>query len=297
MSIPKLSTLLVAAAALSIAIPATHGQTTYKGWNPTWSVVSNGVSRATTTAARNAMVDDVEDGTIDTRGTQVNVNNSDVEKTSTGTRSPISNSQLKWHNPFGSGFDNPTSSRWYQKDGNTQVFRVFPGDQNMYGSRVGAGRSEAFAPNLGIRKNENKTMTFSARYRVHANNGSKDVKIFQSKATAEGSNDPAWGVALWVEADGDVIIVKRRDRKSDWVKIDTGKDVGDSFNLRVTDDGLNYKVYIDNVEKASDSWDRDNLKSVCRWGAYVQGGTSGVLTGSVSNPQIVYVSGARVTKN
>lgn len=292
----KRNTLIAIIAALGLSLTAVHGQTSYKGWNPTWSVTSNGVSRATTTAQRTAMVNDVEDGTIDTRGTQVNVNNSAVETTGTGNRTPISNSQLKYHNPFGSTFNNPTSSRWYQLDGKTQVFRVFPGDQNMYGSRVGAGRSESFAPGLGIRKSENKTMRFTARYRVHAHNGSKDVKIFQSKATAEGSQDPAWGVALWVEQDGDIIIVKRKPKKSDWVKIDTGKDVGDSFNLRVVDDGLDYKVFINNVKMAEDSWDRGNLKSVCRWGAYVQGGTDGVLTGSVSNPEIVYVSGARVEK-
>lgn len=295
--IQKIAAVTLTSAALISAIPAAQAQTSYKGWDPRWSVLSDGVSRAVTSAEKDAMESDVEDGTIDTRGTQINVNNSDVEKTGTGTRSPMSNSNLRWHNPLGSGYANPTSSRWYQKDGNTQVFRVFPGDQNLFGTRVGAGRSEAFAPNHGIRVSQNKTMTFSARYRVHANNGSKDVKIYQSKATAANGFDPAWGVALWVEADGDIIIVKRRPKKSDWVKIDTGKDVGDSFNVRVTDDGLNYKVFIDNVEKASDSWDRGDLKSVSRWGAYVQGGTDGVLTGSVSDAQIVYISGARVTVN
>jgi hypothetical protein len=282
---------------LGLTAPATFAQESFKNWNPRWSVLSSGISRAETSAEKSALIDAVENGTIDTRGTRVNVNNSDVERTGTGTRSVISNSKLRWHNPFSSSFDNPTSSRWYQKDGNTQVFRVFPGDENMSSARVGAGRSEAYAPNLGIRVSDNKTMTFSARYRVHAHNGSKDVKIFQSKATAAGGFDPAWGPALWVEADGDVVIVKRRQRKSDWVRIDTGKDVGDSFNFRVTDDGLNYKVFIDNVKMADDSWDRGNLKSVARWGAYVQGGSNGVLEGLVSDPQIIFISGARVTVN
>ena len=301
MKAPKMfgytTAIVTTAISLSLTTPAAFAQESFKSWDPRWSVLSSGISRPQTNEERNALKEAVEDGTIDTRGTRIDVNNSDVERTSTGTRSPMSNSKLRWHNPFSTGFDNPTSSRWYQKDGNTQVFRVFPGDENLATSREGAGRSEAFAPNDGIRFNDNKTMTFSARYRVHAHNGSKDVKIYQSKATAEGGFDPAWGVALWVEADGDVVIVKRRQRKSDWVKIDTGKNVGDSFNFRVTDDGRNYKVFIDNVEMADDSWDRGNLKSVSRWGAYVQGGEDGVLDGLVSDAQIIFVSGARVTVN
>lgn len=289
--------IIAAAISLSLTAPAAFAQESFKSWDPQWSVLTSGISRPQTNEERNALKEAVEDGTIDTRGTRINVNNSDVERTSTGTRSPMSNSELRWHNPFSTGFENPTSSRWYQKDGNTQVFRVFPGDENFATSRQGAGRSEAFAPDDGIRFSDNKTMTFSARYRVHAHNGSKDVKIYQSKATAEAGLDPAWGVALWVEADGDVVIVKRRQRKSDWVKIDTGKDVGDSFNFRVTDDGLNYKVFVDNVKLADDSWDRGNLKSVSRWGAYVQGGEDGVLDGLVSDAQIIFVSGARVTVN
>ncbi|WP_200979989.1 hypothetical protein [Echinicola sp. 20G] len=43
--------------------------------------------------------------------------------------------------------------------------------------------------------------------------------------------------------------------------------MGESFNLRVTDDSYNYKVFINDVEMAAGSWDRGDLKSVCRWGA------------------------------
>lgn len=286
--------LLVAAATIGLAFPLAQAQTSFKGWNPTWSVVRNGAPYiGNDSASRNALKQDVINGVYDTRGTQVNVPNSSVEQTTTGNRSPMSNSQLRWHNPFGTDFNNPTSSRWYQKDGNTQVFRVFPGDENLVGTRRGAGRSEAFAYNLKTRYGDGMTMTFSARYRVAASNGSRDVKIFQSKA--DGSR--AWGVALWIRTNGDIDIVKRKEKKEDWVYIDTGYRVGQSFNLRVTDDGKNYKVYINNVLKASDSWDRQGDVSACRWGAYVQGGSQGVLTGSVSNPTTVYVSGARVTRN
>lgn len=273
----------------------------FKSWNPNWSSLTNNVDRAITSGEKSAMVNNVSNGTIDTRGTQINVNNSDVEKTGTGTRSVMPNSDMKWHNPFGSTYSTSPSTRWYQKDGNTQVFRIFPGDQNYYGTRVGAGRSEAFAPNhLSTVEDDGKTMTFSARFRVAKHNGGKDVMLFQSKGSGLNTQDgtyPAWGISLWVEKDGDIILVKRNAVFSQNTKIDTGYNVGQSFNLRVTDNGYNYKAYINNVEKASGTWERGDTPTVARWGIYVQGGENGILSGTVNDEQIVYVSGARVELN
>lgn len=304
MTFPRLATVssaVIAASALSLFATVAHAQTTYKGWNPNWSNLTNGIDRAVSSAEKNAMQNDVKSGAIDTRGTQVNVNNGAIETTSTGSRSVMPNSQMKWHNPLGSTYSNPTSSRWYQKDGNTQVFRVLPGDQNWFGTRVGAGRSEAYAPGaLSTVEADGKTITFSARYHVAQHNGSKDVMIFQSKGSGLNTEDgtyPAWGISMWVQKDGDVVLVKRNPVFSQNEIIDTGYDVGDSFNFRVTDDGFNYKAFINNSLKAQGTWERGNTPTVARWGIYVQGGTSGVLTGSVSSPEVVYVSGARVTKN
>lgn len=279
-------------------VPVLKSTPSYKGWNPTWSNLIGSHSRATTDAEQVVLRNKVANGTIDTDGTYVNVPNSIVERTGTGTRSVMSNSLMRWHNPLNSQVTDPgENTRWYQKDGNTQVFRVFPYDQNWQSSREGAARSEAFSSAMGTRRYDNKVMTFSARYRVAAHNGTKAVKIFQAKATAANGFDPAWCVALDIEADGDIIIIKRGVTWAQNEYIDTGYGVGQSFNLRVTDDGYNYKVFINNVLKASGSYYRGNLLTVCRWGAYVQGGSSGILTGSVSNPEIVYVSGARVTLN
>lgn len=163
----------------------------------------------------------------------------------------------------------------------------------MYGTRVGAGRSEAFANRHSTRLSDGKTMTFSGRFHVAGHNGSKDVKIFQSKA----NGSTAWGVAIWALKNGDIVIVQRMPSGVPRIITDTNKNVGQSFNLRVSDDGLNYRVYIDGRRRVTGSWDRGNDISVCRWGAYVQGGSAGVLTGSLNNPQVVYVSGARVELN
>lgn len=289
--------------AVSVPLFSAQALADFKSWNPNWAGLTSNVDRAVTSTQKSNMRNDVENGTIDTRGTQINVNNSAVEKTSTGSRSVMPDSDMKWHNPFGSTYATSPSTRWYQKDGNTQVFRIFPGDQNYYGTRVGAGRSEAFVgPHLSTVEADGKTVTFSARFRVEKHNGSKDVMIFQSKGSGLNTQDgtyPAWGISMWVEKDGDIILVKRADKKSDWEKIDTGKDVGQSFNLRVTDDGFSYKAFINNVLLAEGTWERGDTPTVARWGAYVQGGTSGVLEGSITagDEQVVYVSGARVTVN
>jgi len=295
----KYSCSLVAVGSLAVASQA-YSQTSFKGFNPSWSIVSQGVERATERRAQKALIDKVEDGTIDTRGTRVNVPNSIIEKTSTGARSVMANSLMRWHNPFSSVFSSPTSSRWYQKDGDTQVFRVFPGDENLSSGREGAGRSEAFAYNTSTIESDGKKITFSARYHVAEHNTSRDVKLFQSKATGLDTISgtyPAWGIALWVEKDGDIILVKRNEVFSRNEKIDTGYDVGQSFNLRVVDDGYSYKAFVNDVEKAAGTWERGNAPTVARWGAYVQGGSNGVLTGRSNDPIVVYVSGARVTKN
>jgi hypothetical protein len=298
----KQSTKLTSFGVIAIAMfGATAAYANFSQWDPNWSTLTNNASRAVTSAEKNQMISDVISGVIDTRGTQINVDNSAIETTSTGSRSVMLNNDMKWHNPFGTTYSNPTSTRWYQKDGNTQVFRVFPNDQNYFGSRMGAARSEAFADNhLTTVENDGKTMTFSARFHVAQHNGDKDVMLFQSKGRGLNTQDgtyPAWGISMWVEKDGDIILVKRNVIFSQNEKIDTGYDVGESFNLRVTDDGFSYKAFINNVELASGTWERGDTPTVARWGAYVQGGNQGVLGGSVNDAEVVYVSGARVQVN
>lgn len=295
----KQSTKLTLSVVTTISIfGATAAYGNFSQWDPNWSALTDNISRAVTNAEKNKMVSDIISGAIDTSGTRIDVNNSVIETTSTGSRSVMLDNDMKWHNPFGTNYSNPTSTRWYQKDGNTQVFRVFPGDQNYFGSRVGAARSEAFADNhLTTVENDGKTMTFSARFHVAQHNGGKDVMLFQSKGRGLNTQDgtyPAWGISMWVEKDGDIILVKRNAIFSQNEKIDTGYDVGESFNLRVTDDGFSYKAFIDNVELASGSWERGDTPTVARWGAYVQGGNEGILSGSVNDAEVVYISGAQV---
>lgn len=236
---------------------------------------------------------------IDDRGTKLKASDGDTGNSAFGKRSTISDSKIQVHNPLITNGIPGKSSRWYQKDGNTQIFRVFPGDRNTVGSRKGAARSEAFvdASNLTTVFDDELATTFSGEFQVVQHNRNRETMIFQSKGSGDdksGEADlerPAWGVALFAEKDGDIVI-KRREAIGK--PIDTGKNVGEAFDLKVVDTGNKYFVTIDGERKATGEWNRGDTPTVARWGAYVQGGEDGVLP--EGNAQIVHVSGARVTR-
>lgn len=303
MCFSRFGALLVAAALTGLTAPASQAQSSFKGYNPSFDKITSNVTRATNRTQQRNLIRAVEGREIDTRGTRILVPNQRVERTGTGTRSVMPNSQLRWHNPLGSTFTSPISTRWYQKDGNTQVFRVFPGDENLQSRRTGAARSEAFAGNLTTLEGDGKTLTFSARFYVAAHNGSREVMLFQSKGRArntlareQGTPEyPAWSIALFVQPDGRVVLRDRRPAGGKGTPVDTGFGVRQSFNLRVVDDGLNFRAFINNRLMHSGQWQRGDTPTVARWGAYIQGGDNGILTGPMRRAQIVYVSGARVT--
>lgn len=288
--------------AVSVA-PLSSAQATFKASDPAFSQISRGVQAATDRSSAAALVERVVRGGLDTRGTRVQVQNSRFEQGSTGSRPVLPDSELQWHNPFGSNFTTPSSSRWYQKDGFTQVFRVFPGDTNLSSVRVGAARSEAYVRNLTTLASDGRTMTFSARFHVAEHNGSRDVMLFQSKGRWRNSQFrstnsheyPAWSVALFAQADGSIVLRDRAPAGGKGRIIQTGFRVGQSFNLRVVDDGYNFSAFINGRRLISGVWERGDTPTVARWGAYVQGNGAGVLEGPLSNPQVVYVSGAQVT--
>lgn len=273
--------------------------------DPRFSDVLNGTRRATSSTAQAELRQRVERDEIDDRGSRVSVRNSDFETSRIGRRRPIADSDIRLHTPLFHGIRNiNSSSRWFQRDGNTQVFRVFPGDQNWFGGRVGAARSEAHVANDDLRTivGDGFRTRFSARFNVAEHNGSNRVLIFQSKGanidtSGPVDREPAWGVAMFVEKNGDITIVNRENQSE---RIDTGFDVGDSFDFEVVDNGNKYTVFLNGEEFTSGTWDRGNTPTTARWGAYVQrdfqrdGVREGRLTGT--QEQVIYVSGAQVTR-
>lgn len=241
----------------------------------------------------------VERDEIDDRGTRLRATDGETGDSTFGNRRGLLDSQIRVHNPLTTSGSPGKSTRWYQRDGNTQIFRVFPGDSNTVGTREGAARSEAFVSDSDLTTvaDDGFATTFSAEFQVVQHNDSKETMIYQSKGRDKDTSgtaeleEPAWGVALFAQPDGDIVIKRREDTRN---PIQTGKKVGDKFDLKVVDTGNKYFVTIDGERKAEGSWNRGNTPTVSRWGAYVQGSAEGVLTGS--DAQIVHVSGATVTR-
>lgn len=168
--------------------------------------------------------------------------------------------------------DFPKWSRWYQEDGNTQVFRLFAGEYNVRNQRANSARIEAFGSHSWTKGETWHEWT--GRYTLVSPVGA----IFQIKAP--GPVD--W--PLMITASGtDGISINRRgqDRKP----VATGR----QFDLRVRDNGHDYEVYVNGKLEVTGSYDRKGLASTFRWGMYV---------GARTRPEqdaVLLVSGATIT--
>lgn len=259
--------------------------------------------------SRNDLQTQVLRNEVDDRGSKIAVRNGDFETdlTTAERRKVLKDTQIGFHNPLTRGISiEGAGSRWYQRDGRTQVFRLFPGDQNWSGVRPGAARSEAFIDDNSLTTTASDGMMtrFQGRFNVAQHNGSRRVMLYQTKATgltqlpgATKRTSPDWAFAVFAEPDGTIVAIDRNNAGS---PIDTGKVVGESFDLTVEDNGKQFRALIDGVEIASNEWERGSLSTSSRWGAYAQREAGNPDPGSgileEGDPQIVYVSNARVER-
>lgn len=256
---------------------------------------------------RDARTVEVNRNKVDDRGTELQVEDDSVLD-GIGSRKALSDKDLLYHNPLsGNAKSDKNSSRWIQRKGNTHIFRLLPGDENWRNDRDGAARSEAYTNKITTKESDGKKLTFSARFNVaqHNDNGGKtETVIFQSKGSGSNTErkdkkEPGPAVALKVRADGTIDIVQRSLKKG--IKANIVKDVarvGESFDFKILDDGLRYRVYINDEQKAAGYFERGTSKTVPRWGAYNDSGKNGVLKGDPNRAEdatIVYVSGAQAS--
>jgi hypothetical protein len=184
-------------------------------------------------------------------------------------------------------------SRWYQTDGATQVFRLFPGEENVRPSSSGvirplAARIEAFDRNTGWNVDDGEWHDWVGRYTIVK---PIDATIFQAKDT---DNDD-WSVALGMNSDGGVFVTHRRPMPGQprhEVLLDNA--IGQPFDIRIRDNGLDYEVYFgdQNVPFTSGQYIRndepgDDSDTRFRWGMYV--GSNPVL-----DEGMIFVSHASV---
>ena len=153
-------------------------------------------------------------------------------------------------------------TRWYQEDGNTQIFRMFPGEDNVRNQRRNAPRVEAYG--LAKWKRGDGWHEWSGRYTfLEARRGA----VLQIK-----HNSKFWSMQLNLEEieDGTINLSYQKLRDPDsWTVLE--RDVlMKSFDVRVLDDGTRHRVYVnDELRVEGEFHDRANDESnQYRWGLY-----------------------------
>ena len=169
--------------------------------------------------------------------------------------------------------DFPRWSRWYQEDGNTQVFRLFKGEENVHNARELAARVEAFSD---LRWTRGLWHEWSGTYTIVKPHG---AAIFQAK----NGGAPNWAIQINMNDNGDVILNHRRMPDVVIAKNMTGK----PFHIRVRDNGHDYEVYRDGAKVGEGSWARPEGETGFRWGMYVG-------AREVKHDAMVFVTGAAV---
>lgn len=207
-------------------------------------------------------------------GSRINVNNQLVEKGIDGDKSIPR--EIAIHTPCCSHIprkDFAKSSRWYQEDGNTQIFRLFKGDYNVRNSRQYAGRSEAFSKLSWKRGNWHQ---WEGTYTVFK---PCNAAIFQAK-----NHTHAWSVMINLTEDGTIILNHRRHQED---KVIARNMTGKSFHLKVRDNGHDYEVFFNGRKIGSGHFERLTDTTKFRWGMYpeAKGGKA------MKSDALVFVSG------
>jgi hypothetical protein len=207
-------------------------------------------------------------------GSKIDVKNQLVELTSVSKR-PIAPG-IKIHTLGNTSIprrDFAKWSRWYQEDGSTEVFRLFPGERNVQNSRENAARIEAYSVAGWTR---GPWREWSGTYTIVK---PQAAAIFQVKNDV---ND--WAVQLNMNESGDVILNNRRSADAVIATNMTGK----PFYIRVRDNGQDYEVFLNGTKVGGGTYPRPQGSTHFRWGMYV-----GNIT--VNHDAMVFVSGATVT--
>jgi hypothetical protein len=173
--------------------------------------------------------------------------------------------EITIHTPTSSLIRRPdfaTMTRWYQEDGHTQVFRLFPGDDNVRNQRALAPRSEAFG---GAQwKRGDGWHEWSGRYTFLKVRGGA---VFQIK-----HNTTYWSMQLNTQPadDGTFDLVFQRLHDPTARQVLARDVVGKSYDVRVLDDGTRHRVYVDGELRVDGSFTdrKDEERNHFRWGMY-----------------------------
>ena len=233
-------------------------------------------------------------------GSRIDVNNDQLER-QVGRTSPIPK-DIGIHTEGSGGikrkeFGNWT--RWYQEDGNIQVFRLFKDEQNVRdgtGTAGSQGRVEAFSDSLTVVPGTWREWegTYTIIKPVGAN-------IFQLMHNGKDKQGKAilWPFHIMMNDKGDITFNRRREVPGMEQRIVIAENmVGKSLSIKVRANGEEYELYqkdpldegpwklvtIGSYTKAEDQ------QISFRWGMYV-GSKKGR---SVPNDALIFVTGVTI---
>jgi hypothetical protein len=186
-------------------------------------------------------------------------------------------------------------TRWYQEDGNTQIFRLFKGEQNIRDGTVAngsPGRIEAYTHNLTI--TSGTWHEWQGTYTIIDPIGANIFQLFHD------GKDPSGKALLWafhirMNDKGDIYFARRRPIQGLEDRITLAENMtGKSLSIKVRGNGEQYEVYqknpLDSVWKpvTTGSYHKaEDNKVSFRWGMYC-GSKKGE---SVPKDALMFVSG------
>jgi hypothetical protein len=221
----------------------------------------------------------LEDGTIITgkntttgvKGSKIDVNNELVEK-GANAKNPIPK-DIAIHTLCNSVIPRKNFkqwTRWYQEDGNTQIFRLFKGEHNVRNARPDAARVESFSR---LKWQRGDWHEWEGTYTIVKPHG---CAIFQAK-----NNKNDWGVMINLSDKGDITLNHRRHQKD---KVIAENMTEKSFDLKVRDNGHDYEVYLNGEKVGVGYYARPEGHTSFRWGMYDK---------TLKHDALIFVTGAK----
>jgi hypothetical protein len=190
------------------------------------------------------------------QGSNIRVNH-DLLKNSPDARRKIPDA-IKIHTLGNSAVnrrDFPNWTRWYQEDKNTQVFRLFNGEENVRNSRELAARIEAFSE---VSWGKGEYHEWVGTFTIIKPHGCSIFQVMNSEIE--------WALHLTMNDNGDVIYKHRRGGSS---KVIARNMVGKPFHIRVRDNGHDFEVFLNGKSQGKGTYARPAGKTNFRWGMYL----------------------------
>ncbi len=129
-------------------------------------------------------------------------------------------------------------ARWYQEDGNTQIFRLHEGDwqfRDASAETAIAGRIEAYSPQLVA--GPDNWREWEGTFTIIQPHGATIFQLFHA-------GGQLWAFHLGMSPNGDISLNRRREIPGKERRIRIAENmVGRPLGIRIRTDGYNYEVY------------------------------------------------------